>query len=58
MDPILPAIRYTNLNNHFLLDGDPDPRKPDEVYCLVDGQLIDKEDFFRKKRPFMGDCCT
>ncbi|MEM7332413.1 MAG: glycosyltransferase family 39 protein [Chloroflexota bacterium] len=40
----LPALRYAELPNHLLLAGDPDPRKPIEVYELVGGDVVAAEE--------------
>lgn len=35
----LPGLRYVDLDQHGLLAGDPDPRKPVEVYNALGGQV-------------------
>lgn len=35
----LPALRYATLPTHALLEGDPDPRKPREVYYELGGEV-------------------
>jgi len=35
----LPALRYAQLSHHAVLAGDPDPRKPVEVYEAVGGNV-------------------
>jgi uncharacterized membrane protein len=35
----LPALRYVDLPQHALLEGDPDPRKARQVYELYGGEL-------------------
>jgi uncharacterized membrane protein len=35
----LPGLRYADFERHGLLAGDPDPRKPLEVYYVVGGQI-------------------
>lgn len=37
----IPALRYVDFNNHTLLAGDPDPRKPMHVYEILGGRVID-----------------
>jgi uncharacterized membrane protein len=39
----LPFLVYPHPPESYLLRGDPDPRKPDEVYELWGGQLIGRE---------------
>jgi mannosyltransferase len=39
----LPFLVYPHPPESYLLRGDPDPRKPDEVYELWGGQLISRE---------------
>lgn len=39
----LPGLRYADVPNHILLAGDPDPRKPIEVYEAVGGEVWTKE---------------
>jgi hypothetical protein len=35
----LPALCYVDFANHAVLDGDPDPRKPREVYQKLGGDV-------------------
>lgn len=37
----VPALRYVDFDNHTLLAGDPDPRKPMNVYEILGGRVID-----------------
>ncbi|HSH05968.1 MAG TPA: hypothetical protein VLL52_25860, partial [Anaerolineae bacterium] len=40
----LPALRYGEWANHYLVAGDPDPRKPVPVYEAVGGALVEAEE--------------
>jgi mannosyltransferase len=42
----LPWLRYTNNDNHALLIGDPDPRKPDSIYRVLGGTQISRAKSF------------
>jgi uncharacterized membrane protein len=35
----LPSLRYATLSHHYLLEGDPDPRKPRAVYAALGGAV-------------------
>lgn len=39
----LPALRYANISNHFLLANDPDARKQPLIYEAMGGQLVGEE---------------
>jgi uncharacterized membrane protein len=40
----LPFLIYLGDSDHFLLQGDPDPRKPEAVYRMWGGELVRKGD--------------
>lgn len=46
----LPALCYAHWPAHAVLAGDPDPRKPDEVYRLLGGQVWTRQQAVRAGR--------